>query len=98
MKKFLIIMIIVLLCATLCSCGNRAWVSESVKNEFYYVVINEGDQIVLHKVSKWADYESDALYVETSCCHNRIVTSYNKATLYKEKPTYLNLLSITECD
>lgn len=88
------ILMVIVLCALLSGCGNRAWFSESVKNEFYYVLTKEKDIYILHKVKKWADYESDALLIETECCNNIIMTSYNEAVLYKEIP---NLDGIIKC-
>lgn len=95
-NKILIITILtmIVLCTLLSGCGNRAWFSESIENEFYYIVIKDGDECVLHEIKKWADYESDALFVETKCCDNMIMTSYYSATLYKEIP---NLNGITKC-
>lgn len=96
-RKILIITILtmIILCTLLSGCGNKAWFSESILNEFYYIVIKEGDEYILHEVKKWADYDSDALFVETKCCDNMIMTSYNSATLYKEIP---NLTNIKICE
>ena len=89
-----IILATIVLCSLLSGCGNRAWFSESVKNEFHYVLVKEGDVCVLHKVKKWADYESDSILIETECCNNIFMTSYNVAVLYKEIP---NLDGIIKC-
>lgn len=93
-KVLILLLITIILCSLLSGCGNRAWLSESIKNEFNYVVIKEADVYVVHEVKKWADYESDALLIETKCCDNIIMTSYNEAVLYKEIP---NLNGITKC-
>lgn len=95
-NKILIITVLtaIILCSLLSGCGNRAWLSESIKNEFNYIVIKEADGYIIHEVKKWADYESDALLIETKCCDNIIMTSYNEAVLYKEIP---NLNGITKC-
>lgn len=93
-KVLILLLITIILCLLLSGCGNRAWLSESIKNEFNYVVIKEADVYVVHEVKKWADYESDALLIETKCCDNIIMTSYNEAVLYKEIP---NLNGITKC-
>ena len=58
-------------------------------NTFQYVLVKEGDEYYLHKIESWADSESDAFGITTSCCHNRIWTSFNAAVLYKEFPEYL---------
>lgn len=89
-----IILATIVLCSLLSGCGNRAWFSESVKNEFNYVLVKEGDSYILHKVKKWADYESDSILIETECCDNIFMTSYNVAILYKEIP---DLNGITKC-
>ena len=93
-KALILFIITIILCLLLSGCGNRAWFSQTVKNEFYYVLTKEKDIYILHKVRKWADYESDALLIETECCNNIIMTSYNEAVLYKEIP---NLDGIIKC-
>lgn len=96
-NKILIITILatIILCSLLSGCGNRAWISESIENEFNYVVIEEADGFIFHEIEKWADYQSDSLFIKTKCCDNIIMTSYNEAVLYKEIP---NLTNIKMCE
>ena len=95
-KILITILVTIILCSLLSGCGNRAWFSESVKNEFSYVLVKEGDSYVLHKVKKWADYESDSILIETECCNNIFMTSYNVAVLYKEIPDLDGIIKCLE--
>lgn len=95
MKKRIILILVVVLIAIqfitmLTACGNRAWISDSVQNEFNYLVIKEADgEYHIHKIKKWADSETESFTVLTECCGNYIWGSVNNAYLYKGFPEYL---------
>lgn len=95
MKKRIILILVVVLIVIqfitmFTACGNKAWVRDSVQNEFNYLVIKEADgEYHIHKIKKWADSESEGFTVLTECCGNYIWGSVNNAYLYKEFPDYL---------
>lgn len=67
-----------------CGCGNNDfW---DMNYNLNYVVVDENDTHVLHKVDSWSDSESDSLTFKTSCCDNYVWTSANNSVLYKNKP------------
>lgn len=53
---------------------------------FHYVVTEENNQHVLHKVKSWSDSEGESVTISTECCGNYLWTSANKAVLYENKP------------
>lgn len=66
------------------SCGNSNILD--MNNNLNYIVIEENDVNVLHKVKNWTDASSDSVCVKTECCGNYIWTTVNKSILYENKP------------
>ena len=94
-KKVIFILAIVLIAVQIATmfaaCGNKAWVTDSFRNEFNYLVIKEADgKYHVHKIKKWSDSDSESFTVLTECCGNYIWGSVNNAYLYKEFPEYLH--------
>jgi hypothetical protein len=93
MKKTTKIILAVCLMLGLSACmGNSGNLTEGMTdatNTFNYVLVEEAGEYRLHKVRKWKDGNSDALGITTECCNNQFWTSYNRAILYTNKPTYL---------
>ena len=71
---------------TLSACNKDIY--DWTHKEFHYIVIEENDQHILHKIAGWCDSESDSVTITTDCCKNYIWTTVNQATLYKNMPEH----------
>ena len=75
MKKIIcVLMLLLALCFSACTYGNRSRSSEMLRknNVLNYVLIKEGDIWFLHQTEKWSDTESESFTVTTKCCRNYI--------------------------
>ena len=70
---------------TLSGCSNKRMMN--LNNRAGYVVIEEGNNFVLHEVKSWVNESNNIITITTDCCNNNIWTTHENAVLYKEKPS-----------
>lgn len=68
----------------LTGCGNMNIVD--LNFTMNYIVVEENNINVLHKITKWTDSESESVSFSCPDCGNYVWTSSNTAVVYKNKP------------